>query len=110
MDIFDTYFLLQSEIFKYFGYEEDWRILPIVIEKAMYWRLYGEGPGTLRFADTKELLDDPGLNYYENTIYTQRHLPKWVYRGENYTMICVDTQTDANQYLQIFDNSKECPL
>jgi len=106
----DTYFSLQYQIFNYFGYKEDWRILPIVFSSDMYWRLYGEGPGTVRFADTKKLLDDPNLNYYENEIYTQRFLPKWVYRGKDYTMICSDPHSDRNQYLQIFENSKECPL
>lgn len=47
------------------------------------------------------------LQMYSNEIYTQRFLPKWVYRGKDYTMICVDTHTDGNKFLQIFDNSKE---
>ena len=53
-----------------------------------------------------ELLNSDG-DYYQNEIYTQRFLPKWVYRGKEYTMICVDTRTDGNTFLQVFDNSKE---
>ena len=59
------------------------------------------------FAETPEQLDDADGNYYEDEIYTQRFLPKWVYRGEDYTMVCVDTHTDGNQFLRIFDNLKE---
>lgn len=46
---------------------------------------------------------------YVNEIYTQRHLTKWVYRGEDYTMILVDTHVDRNQFLQIFANKYERP-
>jgi hypothetical protein len=46
-------------------------------------------------------------DYYQNDIYTNRFLPKWVYRGPEYTMIVVDTHTDGNQLLQVFANDKE---
>lgn len=107
MKLLDEYFKLQDQIYKYFGYVEDWVVIPIEDSRDVYWRLNGEGPGTVRFADTEELLDDPDMNYYENEIYTQRFLTKWIYRGEKFTMICVDTHTDGNRFLQIFDNSKE---
>jgi len=48
----------------------------MIIEKDVYWRLYGKGPGSVHFAETEKLLDDPQFNYYKNDIYTQRHLPK----------------------------------
>lgn len=56
-----------------------------------------------------ELAEKPcdGMNIYECQIYTQRFLPKWVYRADELTMICVDTQTDGNKFLMIFDNAKE---
>jgi hypothetical protein len=44
---------------------------------------------------------------YEHTIYTQRHLPRWVYRGKELTLVVVDTGTDCNQLLQIFRNKNE---
>lgn len=105
MRLLDEYFALQKQIYQYFGYVEDWAVIPIDDERESYWQLLGN---SVRFAETKEqLLDDDAEEYYENEIYTQRHLPKWVYRGEEYTMICVDTHIDANKFLQIFDNSKE---
>ena len=105
MEKLNEYFKLQKEIHEYFGYKEDWRILPIVDSRQDFWFKTG---GAVRFHDEKETLEDEESGgYYENEIYTQRHLPKWVYVGEKLTMIVVDTHTDGNQYLQIFSNDKE---
>lgn len=107
MKLLDQYLALQQQLFDYFGYIEDWRVLPLDDAREYFWRLDGEGPGYVRYAETEAQLDDADGNYYENDIYTQRYLSKWVYRGPEFTMICVDTHTDGNQFLQIFDNSKE---
>ena len=108
MQLLDNYLNLQKQIHEYFGYVENWRVFPINDCRNYHWRLIGSGPGTVRFADTLELLlDEEKENYYENEIYTQRHLSKWVYRAKEYTMIVVDTHTDGNMFLSIFDNSKE---
>ena len=114
MDLLNKYFELQKEIYDYFGYKEDWVVIPIEDAREYYWVLNQDknGSGEVRFADTKEDLtsDDGDGNTYSNTIYTQRFLKKWVYRGKDYTMICVDTHTDGNKFLQIFDNKKEIKL
>lgn len=109
MQLLDNYFALQKEIYEYFGYEENWRVFPIDDATDYYWRMVGEGPGTVYFADIVEDPEDKDdeNNNYSNEIYTQRHLPKRVYRGKDYTMIVVDTQTDGKKFLSIFDNSKE---
>jgi len=105
MKALDKYFTLQQEIYDYFGYVEDWVVIPIDDAREYVWQLY---PDSVRFAETTEVLQDEDTEtYYEHEIYTQRFLPKWVYRGEDYTMICVDTRTDGNKFLQIFDNKKE---
>lgn len=109
MKLLDDYFELQSKIFEHFGYMEDWRVLPLDDARHYYWRLDGEGPGNVCFADSEEELDTESGNYYENEIYTQRHLPKWVYRAADYTIVVVDTHTDGNQLLQVFDNTFERP-
>lgn len=102
MKLFDDYLDLQKQIFDYFGYVEDWKAIPLDDCRTYYWQLAGEGPGSVLFGETVDSIDT-----YEHIIYTQRFLPKWVYRGKDYTMICVDTQTDGNKFLSIFDNSKE---
>lgn len=108
----DDYFRLQKEIYDYFGYVEDWVVIPIDDARGLCWRIEGgEGHGgTVKYARTVEILnDEEAMQYWENEIYTQRFLPKWVYRGEEYTMICVDTRTDGNRLLQIFTNVLEVP-
>lgn len=107
MKILDNYFKLRNEIFEYFGYTEDWRVLPINDARNYYWYLVGNGPGEVHFADSEDELDNQEGNYYVGSIYTQRHLPKWVYRGKDFTLIVVDTHCDGNQFLQIFSNALE---
>ncbi len=108
MKALDDYFELQRQIFEHFGYKEDWRVLPLDDARSYYWRLEGEGPGIVMFSETVEKLNSEG-EYYENEIYTQRHLPKWVYRAADYTLVVVDTHTDGNKLLQVFDNAMERP-
>ena len=108
MKILDDYFNLQKQVHDYFGYVEDWVVIPIDDCREMYWCVDGEGSGSsVHFAKTEEELEEQTGEYYQNYIYTQRFLPKWVYRGPEYTMICVDTQTDGNKFLSVFDNAKE---
>ena len=109
MQLLDQYNDLLAQVFAYFGYVENWRVLPLDDAREFFWRLEGEGPGIVKFADTvQELVEETG-RYYVNEIYTQRHLSRWVYRGPEFTMIVVDTHTDGNQYLQIFSNVNERP-
>ena len=108
MQLLNDYLQKQQELFDYFGYVENWKAIPVDNATMYYWHLNGEGhDGEVLFADTKEELFSGEGNYYSNEIYTQRHLEKWVYRGADYTMIVVDTHTDGNKFLQIFDNKKE---
>lgn len=106
----DEFKRLRQEIFDYFGYVEDWVVIPIEDRRKYYWQVNQDenGFGHVLFCDcqlTNDIVEKG--THYQDEIYTQRFLPKWVYRGEEYTMICVDTRTDDNKFLAIFDNSKE---
>lgn len=106
MKLLKEYFDIQQKIYDYFGYVEDWVVIPIDDATKYYWYIQGnDEQGSVLFA--KMTSHFATGEHYENEIYRQRFLPKWVYRGENYTMICVDTHTDGNKFLQIFDNKKE---
>lgn len=111
MNLLDQEREIRAKIFEYFGYVEDWRILPFDDARGFIWSVDQDehGCGTVHFADTVEQLRGGHGNCYSNEIYTQRHLPKWIYRGEEFTMIVVDTNTDSNQFLQIFANKNERP-
>lgn len=109
MQLLDQYFEIQQKIYEFFGYVEDWRVIPLEDSRDRFWRLNGDGPGDLHYADSEyELLSQSG-NYYVDEIYTQRHLPKWVYRGDGFTMVCCDPKVDGNKFLRVLDNAKERP-
>lgn len=108
--VIDLLFELIDEVHEYFGYKEDWAVIPLQDSREFYWTLYEEanGGGHVRFAgDIETLKDEDSGHYFEDMIYTQRFLSKWVYRTEKHTMVSVDTRTDGNKFLRIFDNEKE---
>lgn len=77
----------------------------------VYWTLTGESAHDCVFFNYEDE-HNPEDTFsdrwtYAFDIYAQRFLPKWVYRREDYTMICVDAGCDGNKFLAIFDNSKE---
>lgn len=112
-NIIEQYFALQEEVFKYFGYTQDWKVIPLDPQLATHWMICGpenSGSTKVAYSDqsfTKELIK-AGSKLYGGTIYTQRFLPKWVYRGEKYTMVSVDTHSDDNKVLMVFENALEC--
>jgi len=109
MQLLTEYFELQKKVHEHFGYTEDWVAIPLDDGHKYFWRIRedGSGGGTVCFADTEQELKDENGQYYESEIYTQRFLPKWIYRADDFTMVCVDTHTDGNKFLQVFDNAKE---
>ena len=101
MELLDQYFEIQKQIYEHFGYKENWVVIPLDDARAYFWRC---DDSKVCFADTVVELESG--QYYENEIYTQRLLPKWVYESRDFTMICVDTRTDGNKSLRVFDNTK----
>lgn len=103
----DDYFELQKEIFDYFGYVEDWVVIPMDDATDFFWHI-DENNDDVQFAVNKEnIFEGTDEDGFSNSIYRQRFLKKHIYRGKDFTMICVNTNTDGNQFLQIFDNKKE---
>lgn len=125
-NIVDKYFRLRKSIFDKFGYQEDWRHFPIEDYRDVYWTL-DRSESSVTFAETEEnlriglidlgIVDDEETrfalkktkipDYYQDNVYTYRHLSRYVYPAHDYTMILVDTYTDGNILLKIFDNKKE---
>lgn len=102
--MFDNYFKLLGEIYEYFGFVEDYVVLPLDDRREYDWVIVNDSE--VQYGKREDILNDTG-NYYEDEIYKQRFYDKWIYRGEEFTMIMVDTHTDGNRFLAIFDNSKE---
>ena len=110
MELLTQYLDLQQQIYDYFGYVEDWRVLPLDDASQYFWVL-DEKDGFVHFASTES-----DGNFYLNKVYTadkeyaRESLAEWMYRAEDYILICVDTRVDLNQFLRVFDNSKERKL
>ncbi len=103
--MFDEYFRLQEKIYEYFGFVEDWVVLPLDDRRECFWLLIDEA--SVQYSKNKEdIINDTG-DYCEDEIYKQRFYKQWIYRGKEYSMIMVDTHTDGNRFLAIFDNIKE---
>ncbi len=102
MKILDDYFSLQEQIYDYFGYVEGWVVYPLDDARKFFWKLDWDNK-EVHFADTEENLENRYDNCYSNEMYGK----KSIYKGEEYTLILVDTHTGGNKFLQIFDNSKE---
>lgn len=104
MQLLDQYFEIQQQIYDHFDYVEDWVVIPIDDRRESYWVLTQQ---EVWYSPSREdLIAHNEDNIYSDEIYTQRFLPKWVYEAPDYTMICVDTYTDGNKFLAIYDNQK----
>jgi hypothetical protein len=113
MQLLDKYLEFEKQVHEYFGYREDWVKIPIEDRREMHWQLMDPDQcdysrGSVVYHEDR-LTQESVLagNCYEDEIYTQRFLPKWVYRGKDFTMICVNPRVDGNKFLAIYDNSKE---
>jgi hypothetical protein len=117
-DVVDRFIAARAAIFAHVGYAEDWRVLPIDDSRDQFWAVDKHEREWVKFSPERVPLvywlgnhaDEYGPYgnvLYENAIYTQRHLPKWVYRGKDLTLVVADTQTDGNKCLQIFRNENE---
>ena len=100
----NEYLYAQNFIYDYFGYVEKWRVFPIDDRREYFWQL-NEDETEVEYYDTQNI--DAEEEWYSDSVYTQRHLDKWVYRAADFTMILVDTMVDGNKFLAIYDNAKE---
>ena len=94
------YFELEKKIYEYFGYVEEYEVIPLDDVTDSVWYLDDDAAEVI-YADNLEGFATDG--YYMAVIYSQRY----VYRRKDYTMIAVDTQCDGNKFLMVFDNKKE---
>lgn len=105
MKLLDDYLALQKQIYEYFGFVENWKVLPIQDSRQYHWFM-NERYGCVCYADTTEELALQTGNYYEDYFCYFGDKPKAVHEAKDYTLITVDTQTDGNKFMSIFDNTK----
>lgn len=105
MKILNEYLELQNKIYAHFGYEEGWTAMPIDDRRRMWWELKRD---TVRYHELREVIEAKSDDReYEDEICDTVHIRKPIMRAEGFAMICVDTRTDGNQFLAIYDNAKE---
>lgn len=102
MKALKEYLKLQEEIYEYFGYTQHWEVIPLEDSTDCYWEL---SKYDVVFSETLEnfTLD----RYYRDALYTSTSTHNSVFRGKDYTLIVVNTHTDDNKFLRVFDNGKE---
>ncbi len=122
MKLINDYFDLQEQIYRYFSYEHSWLGIPFDKQSYRdtlnyYWHLSDDTANGVYFCRSKEELGEVIANgadfgevsgCHRREIYTRRGIPKWVFAGEDYTMICVysDFENRILPFLQIFDNNR----
>lgn len=103
MSLIENYNKAKQEIYDHVGFEEDWVVYPIDDSTEFYWTV---DENSVKYANLEVgLLSES--EYFQDDIYTQRFYDKWVYRGEDITMIFCDPGVDGMKYFRIFDNLKE---
>ena len=110
-----------QDIYDYFEYEEPCMVFPIDDRTEFFWDI---GNDSVTFCHKKKNMiwcsktnewtcpehcdDDFYIDefYYINTV-PENQKKKNIYIGKDYTMIVVDTRTDGNSFLAIYNNSKK---
>jgi len=106
VDIISNYQKALKDLYDHVGFVEDWVVLAPEFQTDMFWRISHD---EVIYGNT---IEDITTNYEEGNcytceIYTQRFYKKHIYRGDEYTMIMVDTHTDGNKFFMFFSNDKE---
>lgn len=99
-------------IYEHVGFQEDWVVCPLDDKTDYYWFIINDKSTvkhTVKFANSLEDLFSQG-EYYEDDIYTQSFYSKWVYEGEDFTMIFCDPHVDGMKWWRLFDNKKKVDL
>jgi hypothetical protein len=99
--MFDEYFRLGKEIHEYFGYVEDWSVIPMEDARSLWWAVVDD---TLVFYHSPLVMDVLKSGKFR-TSYTFQ-----IWEADEYTMISADTHTNGNKFLFVLDNAKHTVL
>jgi len=100
MNVAKKFFEAQVALFEHVGFTPDWVEYAIDNHLDKVWSCDGK---TVKYAKTVEDFNSSG-NYYSDDVYTQRFYDKWIYEGEDVTMIFCDPHTDGVQWFKVFNN------
>ena len=109
MKLTEDYDKALQDLYDHVGFVEDWVVYAVEDRTEMLWRVTGDFESDslgVRFAETMDKFNSNN-DYYQDAVYTQRFYSKWVYRGEELTMIIVATGVDGNKFFAFYSNDKE---
>ena len=95
-------------IYDHVGFKEDWVIAPLDDCTEYYWDVRGED--VIYSKSVEGFHDENGNDHYHDELYTQRFYDKWVYEGEELTMVFCDPHVDGMKWFRLFDNTKRIKL
>ncbi len=115
----DEYFKLQQTIYDLFQFKEGWRVYPFDDMREAWWSVEGNNvywsdkkENHQKLIDQEYEIDDiPDDDVYSGEIKGNRYLDPFglsIYedKDKKFSMIIVDTYTDGNVFLMIFDNER----
>ena|SRR5882762_716555 len=108
----DEYFKLQKTIYDLFHYKEAWGVYPLDDMREVYWSVeYDKVYWSEKKENHQQLIDQeyeiddiPGGDVCSGEI---RDDAIYEDKDKKFTMIVVDTNTDFNVFLMIFDNDRK---
>lgn len=104
-ELLSRYNELESQILNYFGYQQEWTMLPLDDMTMMSWMLvtnrviWSDKPLTVEIIKDGEIYDAFAFAAFNM-------VQRWVWEKEDYTLLRVDTRSDNNYLLMVFDNSR----
>lgn len=117
MKLLDDLKAAEKALFDHVGYSHDWRVFPVVDHTDQFWAVDPGEDSWCKSSPNREHLerwlalddfqDGMGDDLYESSIYTYRHLKRWVFRGSELTMVLEDTHSDLNVWLAVYRNDME---
>lgn len=105
--LLNEYQALERKIFEHFGYEEGWSVFPLADHRGQWWYIERDEVIFQHASHLHTLENVAAGKFCKSEIHSSRHIKSAVMRTERHTMICVDTCTDGNKFLAIFDNEYE---
>jgi hypothetical protein len=93
----------KQALYDHVGFKEDWVVYPINDSTDMYWKIIKD---EVLYAESEVVVVEETGEHYVDVIDKQRYYKKWVYEGEELTMIFCNPHIDGMRWFRIFDNEK----
>ena len=98
----------RDELLGTFGVPDTWFTMYPEDHLSDYWFLMGRHKVVASDQPFTEESIEKGDIIYVNDIFTYRDFSQYVWRKHGLVLISVDTRTDGNKYLGLFDEDREC--